>query len=137
MAEHTPSTGHTVQPGDAEWFSDVQAPLCVDSDADVMWDKAADLVVVGYGGAGVCAALQARELGLSVIAIDRFAGGGATRINGGVFYGGGGTPAQKEAGVDRHQVRFAEMLRQPRRRDEIVHVPLPVGHRIVGRGVNC
>ena len=112
MAEHTPSTGHTVQPGDAEWFSDVQAPLCVDSDADVTWDKAADLVVVGYGGAGVCAALQARELGLSVIAIDRFAGGGATRINGGVFYGGGGTPAQKEAGVEDSAEEMFKYLRQ-------------------------
>ncbi|QGP79427.1 FAD-binding protein [Sphingobium sp. CAP-1] len=88
------------RPGDAHWFSDVEAPLRVESAEAVAWDRSADLVVVGYGGAGVAAALQAREDGLSVIAIDRFAGGGATRINGGIFYGGGGTPAQKEAGVE-------------------------------------
>jgi 3-oxo-5alpha-steroid 4-dehydrogenase len=86
-------------PGAPDWHSDVVAPLRVDSADDVAWDSVADLVVVGYGGAGVCAALQARELDLSVIAVDRFAGGGATRINGGVFYAGGGTEIQKEAGV--------------------------------------
>lgn len=93
-------THETPRPGDPQWFSDVQEPLCVDRDDEVAWERTADLVVVGYGGAGVCAALQARELGLSVIAVDRFSGGGATRINGGIFYAGGGTAAQKEAGVE-------------------------------------
>ena len=88
------------RPGDPHWYSEVQAPLMIE-DADAFaWDGAEDVVIVGYGGAGVAAALQAREEGLSVIAIDRADGGGATRINGGIFYGGGGTPAQLEAGIE-------------------------------------
>jgi len=87
------------QPGGAHWFSAVEAPLVV-ADADaVIWNDTADLVVVGYGGAGVAAAIEAAEAGASVIAVDRFHGGGATVMNGGVFYAGGGTAIQKEAGV--------------------------------------
>lgn len=88
------------RPGDPLWNSEVEAPLVIE-DADALaWDGAEDVVIVGYGGAGVAAAIQAREEGLSVIAVDRADGGGATRINGGIFYGGGGTPAQLEAGVE-------------------------------------
>lgn len=64
------------------------------------WDAEADLVVVGLGGAGVAAALEGVELGLSVVAIDRFSHGGSTAANGGVFYAGAGTSVQKEAGVE-------------------------------------
>lgn len=60
----------------------------------------AQVVVVGFGGAGACAALQAAELGARVTVIDRFTGGGATAISGGVVYAGGGTSVQREAGVD-------------------------------------
>ena len=88
------------RPGDFHWHSEVEASLTIDDAEAFQWDSAADLIIVGYGGAGVAAAIQAREEGLSVIAIDRADGGGATRINGGIFYGGGGTPAQLEAGVE-------------------------------------
>ncbi len=88
------------QPGSADWCSDVEPPLVIQDPDTFRWDKSADVVIVGYGGAGVATALEAREAGLSVLAIDRAAGGGATRINGGIFYGGGGTPAQQEAGVE-------------------------------------
>jgi 3-oxo-5alpha-steroid 4-dehydrogenase len=88
------------RPGDLHWNSEVKAPFVIE-DADAFaWECAEDVVIVGYGGAGVAAALQAREEGLSVVAIDRADGGGATRINGGIFYGGGGTPAQLEAGIE-------------------------------------
>lgn len=63
------------------------------------WDDEADVVVVGFGGAGVCAALEAKANGARVLVLDRFHGGGATAISGGVFYGGGGTHIQTEAGV--------------------------------------
>jgi 3-oxo-5alpha-steroid 4-dehydrogenase len=59
----------------------------------------ADVVVVGFGAAGACAALAAAETGSEVLVIDRFGGGGATALSGGVVYAGGGTPQQKEAGV--------------------------------------
>lgn len=64
------------------------------------WDATADVVVVGYGGAGVAAALAARESGADVLALDRYLGGGATNLSGGVVYAGGGTRIQRAAGVD-------------------------------------
>ena len=63
------------------------------------WDEHADVVVVGFGGAGACAALEAARAGASVLAVDRFTGGGATAMSGGVVYAGGGTSVQKAAGV--------------------------------------
>lgn len=59
-----------------------------------------DVLVVGYGAAGVCAALEARSRGADVVAIDRFNGGGATQVSGGIIYAGGGTWVQRHAGVD-------------------------------------
>ena len=64
------------------------------------WDVSTDVVVVGLGGAGACAALEARAAGAEVLALDRFHGGGATAISGGVVYAGGGTHIQREAGVE-------------------------------------
>ncbi len=74
-------------------------PLHLDDPSDVAWDDEADVVVVGFGGAGSTAAIQARQLGASVIAIDRFEGGGATHYSGGVIYAGG-TRYQRESGFD-------------------------------------
>ncbi|NQV93541.1 MAG: FAD-binding protein [Sphingomonadales bacterium] len=85
---------------DPNWHSRIRAPLEVKDPEGVEWDDTADVVVVGLGGAGICAALEALRAGAKVIAIDRFSGGGATRMSGGVCYSGGGTPAQKEAGVE-------------------------------------
>ncbi|MEZ0050188.1 3-oxo-5alpha-steroid 4-dehydrogenase [Mycobacterium sp. MAA66] len=62
--------------------------------------QSTDVLVVGYGAAGVCAALEARSRGAEVLAIDRFNGGGATQVSGGIIYAGGGTWVQREAGVD-------------------------------------
>ena len=67
---------------------------------EITWTDTTDFVVVGYGGAGVSAAVQAAEEGLGVIAVDSFAGGGATAMNGGVFYAGGGTSTQQELGIE-------------------------------------
>ena len=64
------------------------------------WDLEADVVVVGFGAAGACAALEAAAAGSSVLLLDRFGGGGATALSGGVVYAGGGTPQQRAAGVD-------------------------------------
>jgi FAD binding domain len=63
------------------------------------WDVEADVVVVGFGAAGACAALEAASAGGSVLVLDRFGGGGATALSGGVVYAGGGTPQQRAAGV--------------------------------------
>ncbi len=88
-----------MDPRSPEWASPVEAPLVLDSPAAHTWDDEADLVVVGYGGAGVAAALEAAEGGATVIALDRYEGGGSSAANGGVFYAGGGTRVQREAGV--------------------------------------
>lgn len=72
--------------------------LEVDRADEIAWSDSADVVVVGWGAAGACAAVEARSAGASVIVIDRFEGGGASALSGGVVYAGGGTRYQKEAG---------------------------------------
>ena len=80
--------------------ANVELPLVIaEGGASVQWTDEADVVVVGLGSAGVCAALQARELNATVIACDRFGGGGASAISGGVVYAGG-TRFQREAGYE-------------------------------------
>lgn len=86
--------------GDAHWFSTVEAPLVVEHAEAVAWDEQADVVIVGFGGAGAAAAAQACQLGLQVIALDRQHGGGATAASGGVLYAGGGTRVQKQLGIE-------------------------------------
>jgi 3-oxo-5alpha-steroid 4-dehydrogenase len=78
----------------------IEDPLVVADPETFPWDETADLVVVGLGGAGVAASLEGLERGLSVIAVDRYEGGGSTAANGGIFYAGGGTRIQKEAGEE-------------------------------------
>lgn len=59
-----------------------------------------DVIVVGFGGAGASAALEAHARGARVLLIDRFAGGGATARSGGVVYLGGGSRQQIAAGYE-------------------------------------
>ncbi|WP_067647820.1 FAD-binding protein [Nocardia harenae] len=63
------------------------------------WDGSADVVVIGAGAAGAAAALEAAAAGARVLALDRFAGGGAAALSGGIVYAGGGTSIQRAAGV--------------------------------------
>jgi len=63
------------------------------------WDKEADVVVVGYGGAGAAAAIEAAEAGAEVLILEKApVAGGATAICGGIIYGAG-TSVQKAAGI--------------------------------------
>ncbi|MER1967701.1 FAD-binding protein [Castellaniella sp. GW247-6E4] len=75
------------------------SPLRIGDPADVAWDATADVVVVGFGAAGSCAALEARAGGASVILVDKFEGGGTTALSGGVVYAGA-TRFQQEAGYE-------------------------------------
>src|SRR5580700_10467027 len=88
-----------MDPHSPEWASPVEAALVVADAGAQAWDDTADLVVAGFGGAGVAAALQAAEQGVDVLALDRYEGGGSSAANGGVYYAGGGTRLQREAGV--------------------------------------
>lgn len=63
-------------------------------------DDSFDVVVVGFGGAGVASAIEAADNGARVLALDLSVGGGATRLSGGIVYAGGGTSVQKGAGVE-------------------------------------
>lgn len=65
------------------------------------WDLEADVVVVGFGCAGACAAIEAREAGADVLLLERAAtGGGTSAMSGGQIYMGGGTPVQKACGFE-------------------------------------
>ena len=70
--------------------------------ADVSgWDDEADVVVVGCGGAGVCAAISAREAGAETFVLERGSGlSGTTTIAGGMLYLGGGTRPQLANGFE-------------------------------------
>jgi 3-oxo-5alpha-steroid 4-dehydrogenase len=63
------------------------------------WDLTVDVAVIGFGGAGAAAAIEARDQGAEVAIIERFNGGGSTKISGGIYYAGGGTSIQREAGI--------------------------------------
>jgi succinate dehydrogenase/fumarate reductase flavoprotein subunit len=65
------------------------------------WHREADVVIVGLGAAGACAALGAREVGAEVLVLERAGGGGGTSANStGEIYLGGGTPVQRACGFD-------------------------------------
>jgi 3-oxo-5alpha-steroid 4-dehydrogenase len=74
---------------------------CVYTDrGSAPWDEATDVLVVGFGAAGASAAIEARTAGAEVRVVDRFGGGGASRLSAGVVYFGGGTRLQKESGYE-------------------------------------
>lgn len=65
------------------------------------FDSTADIVVIGFGIAGACAALEAKRSGGDVLVLERAsAGGGASAISSGLFYLGGGTAVQSACGYD-------------------------------------
>jgi 3-oxo-5alpha-steroid 4-dehydrogenase len=85
----------------------IQAALDVERAEEIAWSEQADVLVVGWGAAGACAAIEARAHQASVLVIDRFDGGGASELSGGVVYAGGGTCYQQAAGyVDTPQAMF-------------------------------
>ncbi len=68
-----------------------------------------DVVVIGFGIAGGCAALAAARAGARVLVLERAAvPGGTTCLAGGHFYLGGGTPVQLATG---HQDSPGEMYK--------------------------
>ncbi len=87
-------------------------PIEETTPASAQWDDECDVLVVGFGGAGAATALQAHDDGAKVIVLDRFSGGGATAVSGGIFYTGGGTSIQTEAGVEDNAEEMYNYLHQ-------------------------
>jgi 3-oxo-5alpha-steroid 4-dehydrogenase len=77
---------------------------------ETAWDDSCDVLVIGFGLAGACAAIEAADRGLDVLLIDRFRGGGSSEMSGGVVYAGGGTPVQQECGVRDSPEAMADYL---------------------------
>ena len=65
------------------------------------WDRETDVAVVGFGGAGGCAAIEAADNGAEVIIFEvASASGGSTAMSSAEIYMGGGTRVQKACGFD-------------------------------------
>jgi 3-oxo-5alpha-steroid 4-dehydrogenase len=106
----------TVRPN-IPWFNDETptstqvgaARVVRDADAE-SWDDSCDVLVVGCGLAGSTATLRAAEdPNLSVLAVDRGEGGGASKLSGGILYLGG-TRVQQECGIEDSAENMANYL---------------------------
>jgi 3-oxo-5alpha-steroid 4-dehydrogenase len=65
------------------------------------WDITTDVAVVGFGGAGACAAIEAHDAGANVLLMDAAsAPGGSTALSSAEIYLGGGTRVQKACGYN-------------------------------------
>lgn len=97
---------------------------CCPSALPARWEDTADVVVVGYGGAGATAAVFAARAGAKVIVLEAQArGGGSSAINDGAFTVGGGTRIQRLNGFNETPEDFYEYLKAaalPRAPDELV-----------------
>ncbi|NRA42167.1 MAG: FAD-binding protein [Pseudomonadales bacterium] len=89
-----------------------ESTICIEDSDAMQWNREADLVVVGFGGAGAAAALEASEQGLDTLVLDRLSGGGATTISGGIYYAGGGTEIQQQADVEDSSENMFNYLKQ-------------------------
>jgi 3-oxo-5alpha-steroid 4-dehydrogenase len=90
----------------------------------VHWHDSADVIVLGYGIAGACAALEARRAGADVLVIERASGaGGTSAISSGYFYLGGGTAVQNATGDEDSAIEMYKFLQASSRApdEEIVH----------------
>lgn len=71
------------------------------SAAEVTWTEDTDVLVLGFGIAGGCAAVSAAAAGARVLVLEKAAAaGGTTSMAGGHFYLGGGTAVQQATGHD-------------------------------------
>lgn len=101
-----------MKPADPNWHSFVGAPVVVENADDYAWDDRADVVVVGFGGAGAAAAIEAAGRGARIKVLERFQGGGATTLSGGIIYAGGGTRQQRAAGFEDDPDNMFRYLKQ-------------------------
>lgn len=78
------------------------------------WDHETDVLIIGFGAAGACAAIEAANAGARVTILERNSGsGGASALSGGEIYigGNGGTDAQRAAGFEDSTEAFETYLK--------------------------
>ncbi|WP_406815626.1 FAD-binding protein [Mycobacterium sp. M23085] len=76
-------------------------PATVSANDVTTWSDDVDVLVIGFGIAGGCAAVSAAAAGVRVLVLERAAAaGGTTSLAGGHFYLGGGTAVQQATGQD-------------------------------------
>ena len=78
------------------------------------WDRETDVAIVGFGGAGGCAAIEAADAGAEVIIFElASASGGSTAMSSAEIYmgGSGGTRVQQACGFeDSTEAMFTYMM---------------------------
>lgn len=75
------------------------------------WSDDVDVLVIGFGIAGGCAAVAAAQAGARVMVIERAgAAGGTSALAGGHFYLGGGTAVQQATGHNDSPTEMAKYL---------------------------
>ncbi|GAB2508952.1 FAD-binding protein [Nocardia heshunensis] len=86
-----------------------EIPETLAAESVTAWSDEVDVVVVGFGIAGGCAAVEAAARGARVLVLERAGvAGGTTALAGGHFYLGGGTAVQEATG---HQDSAEEMYK--------------------------
>ncbi|MGV0793765.1 FAD-binding protein [Mycolicibacterium sp. XJ1819] len=82
-------------------MSATDIPDTIDAAELTSWSDEFDVVVVGFGIAGGCAAVSAAAAGARVLVLEKAAAaGGTSSMAGGHFYLGGGTAVQQATGHD-------------------------------------
>ena len=77
----------------------IEIPATFSADDVSAWSDDVDVVVIGFGIGGGCAAVSAAAEGARVLVLERAAAaGGTTALAGGHFYLGGGTAVQQATG---------------------------------------
>src|ERR1700743_3810076 len=78
-----------------------EIPATVNAQAVTSWSDEVDVLVIGFGIGGGCAAVSAAATGARVLVLERAAAaGGTTAMAGGHFYLGGGTAVQQATGQE-------------------------------------
>ena len=81
-------------------LSGIAAATAMASPLPKKWDKTADVIIVGCGGSGAAAAIEAHDAGAKVLILEKTPiPGGCTSISGGIVYAAG-TSIQKKAGIE-------------------------------------
>ena len=79
------------------------------------WTRETDVIVIGGGLAGYCAALEAAATGADVLLMEKQSQIGGSSVLSGGFFAFAGTNMQKAAGIEDSNERLLADLRRERR----------------------